>query len=680
MAEEKRGRGRPKKVKDEPVMELNEKTKQITMTQKDEPKTIQQSNNDIREQITLDAVQQRWRTMFSKYGSLGYDSITNAWNTNYSALNNPFIQNARLKQINGTARKVTKEELQQAMSNPENSEGILSSISMHLYYTNYMYYNWIQLNRNTPKYNWYAIPQYVDSKEVKADTFLKESQKVDKIMKNLNPQLTFKTIATQVALQGKCSYLPRLSYDNKDVDFFVLQKLNNDMVKLTSFGSKQQFVASFNMMIFLRPEYDVSQYPDFIKQTWEEMLSNQIVTEDKKGKKKFNPKASLPKGHQLEYNGENYMYWVRLPQDLCWTFYSDGAHPMAFPDTIGLFADLNDLGDYKWLQANLLSKGINSVLTAEVPIVKDPKPGSDATVISPDTILGYQDFFASNISANIFPFFAPFQKFELHTLENQPESMDIIYSRTRDLIATSGNSALMSITDKPSIASVKAAQAQQASKNDYLTRQFEGFLDQFVNKFFNLKHQWKFNLWGDIFYWRDDAKMTKELFFAGAKGLLPKLLSSEGYSLEDYRSATLYIDALDIKIESNEQKLQKEALNNQLTTAKLNIANKNNSTSGSSNPTGRPKLDDTAIENDNTATSADMGNNVSEIKETTSFTQILALDHKNCVVCGAELYQEEQRICDQCLETLYEERLNTLTSKSSSQTSNVSVKGGESNE
>jgi hypothetical protein len=50
--------------------------------------------------------------------------------------------------------------------------------------------------------------------------------------------------------------------------------------------------------------------------------------------------------------------------------------------------------------------------------------------------------------------------------------MDIIYNRIRDLIATSGNSSLLPITDKPSIASVKAAEALQASKNDYLTRQF----------------------------------------------------------------------------------------------------------------------------------------------------------------------------------------------------------------
>ena len=164
------------------------------------------------------------------------------------------------------------------------------------------------------------------------------------------------------------------------------------------------------------------------------------------------------------------MYWVRLPQDLCYTFYFDGAHPNAFPDTIGLFDDLTDLDDYKWLQASLLSKGVNSVLTAEVPITKDAKARSDATVITPDTILGYQDFFESNISGNILGFFAPFNDFELHTLENQPEAMDIIYDRTRDLIATSGNSALMSITDKPSIASVKAAQYIQAARIDYLTR------------------------------------------------------------------------------------------------------------------------------------------------------------------------------------------------------------------
>ena len=83
----------------------------------------------------------------------------------------------------------------------------------------------------------------------------------------------------------------------------------------------------------------------------------------------------------------------------------------------------------------------------------------------------------------------------------------------------------------------------------------------------------------------------------------------------------------------------------------------NKSTSGSGNSVGRPKLNDTDIENDNTGTSADMGNNVSDIKEysTKNFSQ-----KSRCVICGAELDYEENNICDECLETLYEERIYSL--------------------
>lgn len=623
MAEEKRGRGRPKK-KAAPI--INEEEKQITMSSK-EQKSIEMKQGvgavrEVPDTITLNALQQRWRDVFRDYGSLGFEAISNAWGKNVNFLNNPFLQNNRIKKINSPVKKLSKEEMQQVIDNPEYNEDTLRSVSMGLYYTNYIYQTLIHLNRNTPKYNYYASPLYVQ--EGDKEGIKKDSQKVDKILKSFNPQLTFKTIATQVNAQGKCSYLVRTSYNKKDVDFLVLQKLNSEMVKITGFGSKQQFVASFNMAIFLEPAYDVSQYPTFIRDIWAQMTGNGIIVEDKRNRRfKINPKAEIPMGHILE-SGENgtYMYWVKLPQDLCYTFYTDGAHPNAFPDTIGLFTDLNDLADYRWLQGNLLSKGVNSILTAEVPLTRDAKPGSDATIVSPDTILGYQDFFASNISANIFPFFAPFTDYELHTLENQPESMDIIYSRIRDLIATSGNSALLSITDKPSIASVKAAEALQASKNDYLTRQFQSFLNNVINDSFDLKYNWNVTLWGDVFYWRDDVKITKELVLSGMHGLLPKLLSAQDQTLEDYRGATLYLDALDIKLDTEE--VEEET-----------------------NPVGRPKLEDDEIENENTGTSNDMGNNVSEIKLSTRF----------CAKCGKVLTSRENIICDDCLEEVYEERL-----------------------
>ena len=637
MEEEKRGRGRPKK-KTTPV--TNEEQQQITMSSSENGFVNKAEINreikngvgvvkEVPEKITLDALQQRWRDVFKNYGSLGFDTLNRAWNDNVNFLNNPFLQNNRVKQINSPVKKLTKEEMQNAVDNPEYHEDTLRSVSMGLYYTNYIYQNLIHLNRNTPKYNYYATPLYTEGPNFNKEDLKKDSQKVDKILKSFDPQLTFKTVATQVNAQGKCSYLVRTSYNKNDIDFLLLQKLNSEMVKITGFGSKQQFVASFNMIIFLEPAYDVSQYPKFIRDTWEKMIEQEIIIEDKKTKrKKVNPRAKIPRGHILEGRSDGtYMYWVKLPQDLCYTFYSDGSHPNAFPDTIGLFADLNDLADYRWLQGNLLSKGVNSVLTAEVPIVKDPKAGSDATVISPDTILGYQDFFASNISANIFPFFAPFEKFELHTLENQPESMDIIYSRIRDLIATSGNSALLPITDKPSIASVKAAQSLQASKNDYLTRQFQGFLNNVINENFDLKYTWNITLWGDVFFWRDDVKITKELVVSGMHGLLPKLLSAQDQTLEDYKGSTVYMDALNIKIKTAEEVKQELA---------------------ETNPVGRPKLNDIDIENDNTGISNDQGNNVSEIKLSASL---------KCARCGEELESHENIICDECLQEVYEERL-----------------------
>lgn len=206
--------------------------------------------------------------------------------------------------------------MQQALTDPESGELTLTRISMWLYYTNYIYNLLIKLNRDTPLYNYYFLPQYCDEKDYKTEAFKKESQKVDKIMKSFKPQLTLKTITTQVSLEGKSSYLPRISYEKDKINFFVMQKLNTNMVKLTGFASKQQFKASFNMMIFLQPAYDVNQYPQFIRDTWQEMNDVGLVTNSKKGAI-VNPKAIAQSKLDgiLEYNSKSnyYMYWVELP-------------------------------------------------------------------------------------------------------------------------------------------------------------------------------------------------------------------------------------------------------------------------------------------------------------------------------------------------------------------------------
>lgn len=610
----KKGRGRPKKITVDNE-KINEGVEHVSMSSKSNiltesniltdsgiPSKTQQLNaikNGVGEVVSVEKyslqdVQERWKEVFRDFGHTSFKTISAEWGnviaSSTAQINNPFIQNARIKQNLTSPSKKDKDELAEALVDPQNHEDTLRSMSLAMYYNNYVYQTLIRTDRDTPTYCYYATPMYLDKASTDKNKFNKDSKRIDQALKKLDVNLTFKTISTQVAIEGKATYLMRTSYDSDDVKFFTAQKLNSDIIKLTSFESNQKFGASFNMAIFLQPGYDISQYPDYIKNVWEEMNKNGVIVVDQKTKKKsINPKAKLPIGHMIEYLDSTFYYWVKLPAGLAWTFYQDGAHPNVFPATIGMLEDFRSIDDYRWLQSNLLARGVTSILTGEIPLVKDPKIGGDSTAISVDTVLGYTDLFNSSVSENILPFFSPFTDMELHSIDSQPEALDVIYDRVRDLIATSGLSGILTISDKPSISSVKTAQMLYESKADYLTRQYQDCLNYILNHYFDLTYKWNLNIWGGIFNIREDQKNLKELVLNGATGMLPKLLSAHGRTLEDYRGDSIYLDMLGIELEDKDYQ--------------------------EANPVGRPKVNSDEIESDATGASQDNGTDVSDIKE-----------------------------------------------------------------
>ena len=622
--EQKRKVGRPPKNKPvDPV--VNEQVERIRMTEdKDDKK------------IVLTDIQQKWREILHTYSDRGLSMTQISSALSNAMLNNPFLQNQRLRRISSNASAKSKTDLQKALQSPQGNEQLFREESLFLSFTNYVYHSLLNLYRDIPLYNYYYTPKYVDKKDMSGDNFKKESKKVDKILKAFKVKQTFKKINKATQVEGKTTWLLRRSMQNNgDIDFFVLQKLDSDMVKLTSMGSDQNFICSFNFMIFLNPMYSLEFYPPIFKEIFQELLDNGVIIEDSKGNLRFSPQAlALAQSEgKLTYDGtfensnNNYLYWVQLPQTLAWTFSQDESHVNAFPDTIGLFMDLSELDGYRWIQSSILSNVVSSILTAEVPYIKDAQAGSDASVFSPDSIIGFENLFKQNVSNMVLPFFAPFENYKLFTIENQPENLNIIYSRLRDLVATSGTSSLLGITEKPTVAMTVAAKQLAASHCDYLTRQFENFLNYAVNNKFNLKYDWKITLWGDIYHWRDDLKIAKELLSGGVKSVLPKILSAEDMSLEDCICTSDYIDSLGIKFDKKEEQI--------------------------SNPVGRPTLDDDQVQNDNTAISKDAGNNVSENKEFSvniNLDKMSVLSENFCASCGKKLENNEEFLCDLCLE------------------------------
>lgn len=624
--------------------EENEPQKKKKIPTNEHQRNIQMDDNN--ENISIQEPYLRMQSLFSRYASKGVSSEQFVAAMGNSFINNPFLQNARLKRINSPISSNDKKVLDKAIKNPQDNENLFKSESQALYYQNYVYSNLLRLNREIPKYFHYAIPMNVSAEDCKKDDFKKEMRFVNEILRSLNVRKTGKDIAMDVALEGKRSYVFRSSFNKNTgtVDYAVLQKLPSQWVKYTSIGSNTDYITSMDFMMFLQPGESVDFYPPFFRQIWDELVHNGIFYQDEAGNTKFNVnnvnKLKNSK-NVLEIVNNRYMYWVELPQTEVFEFGSDDSHSFALPEYIGLFSDLRGLDDYKWLQNQLLSKAVNSVLVGTVPLIKDHNlAGGDQVAISMDSIIGFSDMFTNAVSSNIMPFFAPFTDYKLLSLPLPPDAKEINNTALKNLINTSGMGALISTTDKPSIISVKTAQIIAESKAEYLMLQIQECLNNIINKKLNLKYKFKITVWGGSFTFEEHEKILKEMIYNGYTGLLPRLLSIEDQTIEDYVSTSNYLESVNI-------------YDKFMPMSKITQESKNDDENQAPQKRGRKPVGDN-VENDNTAISLDQGNNVSDIKEFNSMNC--------CIKCGTEI-EENEFLCDDCLEEEYDYRIEQQMEK-----------------
>lgn len=624
--EVKRKRGRPPKNKD--GKENGVKNEGISKIEMDKSlSTINNSSNQ--EMITLSAVQQRWAGIFNKYSNvMGQADISVLTSMSHALSNNPWVQNKRVKEIIAeSGEKINRSDLQDKVQDPGNHELELQKVSWALYFQDYTYQNLMRLNREIGIFHYYALPENVDKEKFNKEDFIKERRRVNEILKVFNPASTFKDIMMQITNEGKCSYYTRLSYSEKQINFCLLQKINPDRVKIVGFGSENKYRVATDLAIFMNPAYDINQYPDFIQKAWLEMQTQGIVTKDENGKWKVNPNKQLQKEDIFEYDNYNntWYYWYFCPQGMVETFGTDLSHPLAIPDAIGIFNDVLSISDYSWLAGAVASKAATGILVGTVPLAEkgQVKAGMDSLAISSDSVLGWTDLFSQNVSEQIYGFFSPFEDMKYFSIDDQlPAAQTLVSNKLRDVVNSTGLGSLVSLDSRPSISSVKTTQLIYEERINYYYRQFESYLNRLINNNFDLKYKWKITLWDTIFSHSDEMRQLKEMILNGVKGVLPRYLSGLGLTLDDYESSYEMIEAMGIKIlkdetiyqVENNKEMQKESLDAneqlQIKTAKI----KETGTVGDGK-VGRPKMKDSDIENDNTAASADAGNNVSAIKE-----------------------------------------------------------------
>lgn len=582
--------------------------------------------------ITIDDVTNKWNKLFGKMvnydGTPGISTVADKWNKL-----NPFLQNQRIKDLYSRAKKYDKTSISDFLENPGNSEHELRSLAWANSSAQQIYYNILRRSCDIPQYNYFVIPDFFDKEGAyKEDAFVQEDRLVQDWFETFGVANTLKTIALEVKREGKSSYLLRNKFigtgKNKKTAFCTLQKMPTDWVKITGKGLLG-YTISFDMMYFLNIANSPSDFGEFIESAWADMVATGVVTQGP-GANRYSLDYEKAARYSFSYGGEtyastieiikkgrqeNYMFWLRMPFDICYTFGSDNSQPWVAPDTMGLMLKLQELTDYGQLAGLIASTPLTAVLTGEIETIPQPRAGKNESVYSPEVIKGYMEQFNAATSTNIEAWMWPAKNIKLQQLAADVNSSDILSNATENFVTSAGEGGLTIVTDKPNVAQVTVAKQLAASQQRYVTLQFERVFNFILQHKLGLKHEWKVRIWGDIFNNNDDKKYLKEIVASGNIALLPKLMSAEGISMRDTKALTEYIKSLDFYDDFMTYTQLKAAELAQEAADAAAEAEAEEGQDGSTKRVGRPEISDENIENDATAASRDAGSNTSDNRE-----------------------------------------------------------------
>ena len=621
MADTKGKVGRPKKEATAPL--IDEKAEVLMMDDAHQSKEMP----EMVRPVTVDDLSSQYKNIFSKYrGATSQTGFQiNTINNMVNDLQNPFVQNSRLKRLLSHPKEFDKSDLIEAIKNPGGSEPLLRSAVASLSFSNYLFYQILRESADIPLFKHYIIPPNLDKQsDYNTPAFKRERDLVYRWIREFNIVTTFKRIALEVKREGKAAYMLRNSfnYDKKDeigVNFAYLQKLPTDYIKLTYLG-KLGYGVSFNMMWFFTPGTDPSQFGPYIQQVWEDMNATGVIVMNKKKMRELNPFAAssyrpLYKGKYmdtfLEKNGGAYYYWVTLPYSMCYVFSSDPSTPYQAPDTAGLLLDLQNLTSFTDASALLTVQRLCQFLTAEAEIVPTSGVGRTGTYISADTLDALNAEFDNKVSENVTSFFAPLKNFKLHSLDQSSvNSSDILTAATSNFLVRSGD-VLHPSDSKPSVYQIKVAVKELASQYAGVTAQFQQVLNFILGNMLDLTYEWRVHIFGDIFSIEDEENFLKEAVAGGSVFFLPKLLACEDMDVQEADAVVKYLTAIGIY---DKLVTPTMIMNNKLGIEAQKKAKEDSAEEAMAgkNPVGRPRSKDP--DSDAAWKSQDQGDNIGEIK------------------------------------------------------------------
>lgn len=562
------------------------------------PKKKQQTTTSPPENYTIKETENRWAKFANLYGNNYLNQFGKAF------INDPFLLNQRIKQLRTQPNLMSREEIESALSKPEDSEYEIRTATHSAIYLTYPLYRLQYLYEGILKYRSYVQPLYVSKEDMDKPRFKSDWKFLDKWHKKLCPEKQFRRIVGEILPEGKRAYYLRQSYcantGSEEVNYVYFEQLPSDWYKIIKHSTDSYEVVAFNFTYFWKAGTDLGQFPEIFQKYYDELM--QYVFEE--DGMRYIDIDRVSNNAVVEYNSSTmtWAYWKELPANECFVFCFTEADDLQCSPFAPLLLQAQDLSSYSLLQQQLLSVPLYAIILGELPMADNNKSGShiDDLALSPELTNLFENKVNDGLPPGTSFKMVPSHKNELYHFQEVPNANEIYNKGLQGLINTSGTSTLMTTTEKPSVAQVAAGKVIETRFIDRVYAQFAWACNIILRDMWNngdLKYEWHFRIFGDAFSEKEKIAEVEKSLTSGQLQFMPEYLAYHDMSLLDAITAADWV--ISSKLYDKFKPLQNS----------FGISSKTISSTG-----GRPRKEEDQIDNDSTAVSVDNGTNVADMR------------------------------------------------------------------
>lgn len=482
----------------------------------------------------------KMRELAAEYGEMPMDNLVNAFSAvkmfGNMGMNNPFVQNRRVKGIGSLPSKYDKNDIADFLKAPGSSEQPLRQAEKSLEISSYPLFHMRTLYQNLLTYHNHIVPTYAEEAQTKTTDFMREWKLLDKLRMMFDTKPKAHEITGQALQEGKVFYYPRYSVDkaHNKINHAFMQQLPSDWCKIVGFNNKSKYTIAFNMMYFTQPGTDYRQFGSLFEPYIMNFMSSIEPRPKGVGTKIIYAQNSridmtvvkkLASDVNAYYQNGRWFYWVTLPVDKVFTFEVDDVNRNVFSPFTGLFLDLIQLVAYEDVQLALVQNPLVSVLTGEIPYFEDKgNMNADQYKLSNAGRTMFEAFWyqmlARNNTSGIGLYAAPFNNMQLHTLAEAPSAMEISSNGYGYTLSKAGLSGIVPTSGetRSGMAQISVMIESVFAKQIYTC--FERMWDVIIESL-NLKYTWRLEMFGTLSREKEEIEESRN---AMTLGILPATL------------------------------------------------------------------------------------------------------------------------------------------------------------